>query len=96
MTNPHLTAAETDSFVSWREFLTSSYVPALVLVCLAVWLHAADSLIVATMLPSVVEEVGGAALVGWAVALYEIPKTPKPQENEKMGTFETEIDKGSI
>ncbi|MFC4667969.1 MFS transporter [Seohaeicola nanhaiensis] len=72
MTNPNLTAAETDSFVSWREFLTSSYVPALVLVCLAVWLHAADSLIVATMLPSVVEEVGGAALVGWAVALYEI------------------------
>lgn len=72
MTNPNQTATETDSFVSWSEFLTSPYVPALVLVCLAVWLHAADSLIVATMLPSIVDEVGGAALVGWAVALYEI------------------------
>ena len=69
MTNPNQTATETDSFVSWSEFLTSPYVPALVLVCLAVWLHAADSLIVATMLPSIVNEVGGAALVGWAVAL---------------------------
>ncbi len=61
-----------DSFVSWREFLTSAYVPSLALVCLAVWLHAADGLIVATMLPSIVSEVGGAALVGWSVSLYEI------------------------
>lgn len=63
---------DTDSFVSWREFLTSAYAPSLALVCLAVWLHAADSLIVATMLPSIVADVGGAALVGWSVSLYEI------------------------
>ena len=31
-------------FVSWREFLGSAYTPALALVCLSVWLHAADSL----------------------------------------------------
>ncbi|WP_298921134.1 MFS transporter [uncultured Roseobacter sp.] len=63
---------ETESFVSWREFLSSDYTPALALVCLAVWLHAADSLIVATMLPSIVVEIGGAGLVGWSVSLYEI------------------------
>ena len=63
---------DTESFVSWREFLTSAYAPALALVCLAVWLHAADSLIVATMLPSIVSEVGGAGLVSWSVSLYEI------------------------
>ena len=61
-----------DAFVSWREFLSSAYTPALALVCLSVWLHAADSLIVATMLPSVVAEIGGAVLVGWSVSLYEI------------------------
>lgn len=63
---------DTETFVSWREFLTSGYAPPLVLVCLAVWLHAADSLIVATMLPTIVAEVGGAGLVSWSVSLYEI------------------------
>lgn len=61
-----------DAFVSWREFLSSAYMPALALVCLSVWLHAADSLIVATMLPSIVADIGGAGLVGWSVSLYEI------------------------
>lgn len=61
-----------DAFVSWPEFLGSAYMPALALVCLSVWLHAADSLIVATMLPSIVAEIGGAGMVGWSVSLYEI------------------------
>jgi MFS family permease len=39
---------------------------------LAVWLHAADSLIVATMMPSIVAEIGGTAFVGWTVSLYEV------------------------
>jgi MFS family permease len=65
-------AKDTDTFVPWREFLGSPYAASLALVCLAVWLHAADSLIVATMLPSIVAEIGGAALVGWSVSLYEI------------------------
>jgi len=63
---------DTQTFVSWREFVGSPYAASLALVCLAVWLHAADSLIVATMLPSIVAEIGGAALVGWSVSLYEI------------------------
>lgn len=63
---------ETETLVSWREFLGSSHTASLAVVCLAVWLHAADSLIVATMLPSTVAEIGGVALVGWSVSLYEI------------------------
>jgi MFS family permease len=69
---PPASEAEAEAFVSWREFLGSSYTAALALVCLAVWLHAADALIVATMLPSIVAEVGGSGLVGWSVSLYEI------------------------
>ena len=63
---------DTETFVSWREFLASPYAASLALVCTAVWLHAADSLIVATMLPSIVAGIGGVALVGWSVSLYEI------------------------
>ncbi|QPC87163.1 MFS transporter [Mesorhizobium sp. NBSH29] len=63
---------DTEKFVPWGEFLGSPYAKSLALVCLAVWLHAADSLIVATMLPSIVVEIGGTALVGWSVSLYEI------------------------
>ena len=60
------------SYVSWTEFLRSGYLSSLLLVCLAVLLHAADSLIVATMLPSIVADVQGASLVGLTVSLYEI------------------------
>ena len=69
---PTGTELDTETFVSWREFLGSSHARSLALVSLAVWLHAADSLIVATMLPSIVADIGGAALVGWSVSLYEI------------------------
>ncbi len=63
--------ADAETFVSWREFLGSPYAPSLALVCMAVWLHAADSLIVATMLPAIVSDISGAALIGWSVSLYE-------------------------
>jgi hypothetical protein len=45
--------------VGWNEILTRRYGPALALVCLGVWLHAADSLLVATMMPAIVAEIGG-------------------------------------
>ncbi|MDE3080371.1 MAG: MFS transporter [Paracoccaceae bacterium] len=58
--------------LSWREFLGEASVASLSLVCMAVWIHAADSLVVATMLPRIVAEIGGAAYVGWTVSLYQI------------------------
>lgn len=62
----------TETHVGWSEILNRTYASRLLLVCLGVWLHAADSLIVATMLPSIVSEIGGRALVAWTSALYEI------------------------
>ncbi len=61
-----------DGRAGWGEILNRHYGPSVALVCLGVWLHAADSLLVATMMPAIVAEIGGAALVGWSVALYEI------------------------
>ncbi len=61
-----------DAPVGWNEIFKRDYAAALVLVCLGIWLHAADGLIVATMLPAIVSDVGGKPLVAWTAALYEI------------------------
>jgi len=66
------TNSQSTNNVTWLEFIHAIHIPSLALVSLAVWLHAADALIVATMLPSIVEDLGGASLVGWLVALYEM------------------------
>lgn len=58
--------------VAWREIVSAEYRGTLALVCAGVWLHAADGLVVATMMPSIVEEIGGANLIHWSVALYEV------------------------
>ncbi|MGB0848897.1 MAG: hypothetical protein ACPGSM_19340 [Thiolinea sp.] len=57
---------------SWRSTLTGQYAPAVVLICLAVWLHAADATLIATLIPVITEDIGGIHLIPWAVALYEI------------------------
>jgi len=46
--------------------------PLLVLVLGGIWLHAADTIVVATVIPSVVRELGGLAWTHWAFALYEL------------------------
>jgi MFS family permease len=38
---------------------------------LSVWLHAADSLVTATLAPAVVADLGGVAYVNWLITLYE-------------------------
>ncbi|HIC79966.1 MAG TPA: MFS transporter, partial [Kiloniellaceae bacterium] len=60
------------SAVPWRDVFTRVYGPSLALVCLGVWLHAADALLVSTMMPAIVAEIGGIRLIAWTVALYEI------------------------
>lgn len=57
---------------SWSEVFRRDHAGSLALVCLGVWLHAADALIVATMMPAIVGEIGGARLIPWSVVLYEI------------------------
>ena len=56
---------------SWRDILSRDHAGPLILVCLGVWLHAADSLVIATMMPAIVAEIGGEPLVSWNFALYE-------------------------
>lgn len=56
----------------WRAILTRAHLPALILVCLGPWLHAADALLVTTMMPAIVAGIGGAKLVSWNFALYDV------------------------
>ncbi|UWR23224.1 MFS transporter [Sulfitobacter sp. S190] len=56
----------------WRDVLTRAYAGALGITCLAVFLHAADGLLVATMLPVIVDDIGGVTLISWVVMLYEV------------------------
>ncbi|WP_420345383.1 MFS transporter [Pelagibius sp.] len=67
-----MTAGTGSAAVRWREVFTRVYGPSLALVCLGVWLHAADALLVSTMMPAIVAEIGGIRLIAWTVALYEI------------------------
>ena len=56
--------------VGWREILTRAYLPQLLTLCLAIWLHAANSMLTATTMPAAVDDIGGLRLISWAFALY--------------------------
>lgn len=55
-----------------RAALAGGRWPVAVVLCLNVWLHAADALISATVMPSAVAEIGGVAWIYWTTALYEL------------------------
>ena len=55
---------------SWADVLGQGRLPRFILICLAVWLNAADSLITATIMPSVGRSLAGYAYFGWATAGY--------------------------
>ena len=42
------------------------------LVCAGVWLHAVDTLVTATLAPSIVDELSGVEYINWTIALYEV------------------------
>lgn len=56
--------------VGWNELLTRAHLPALVMVSLAVWLHAANSMVTATLVDAMLDEIGGERWVAWSTALY--------------------------
>lgn len=58
--------------VGWRDLSRDGNLARLVLVCFGVWLHAADGLMVVTMMPRIVADIGGARLISWTIMLYEI------------------------
>lgn len=57
---------------TWRELRTSGLFGRFLLLCGGVWLHAADSLVMATVVPAVVDDIGGVAYVAWTISLYQI------------------------
>ena len=57
---------------SWKGLWISGLLGRFVLLCLGVWLHAADTLVTATVTPAIVDEIGGIAYVSWTILLYQI------------------------
>ena len=56
--------------VRWNELLRRDYLPRIAILCMAVWLHATNSMLTATTMPSAVDEIGGLSLISWTFALY--------------------------
>jgi len=50
--------------------LDPKLLPRFALLCLGIWLNAADTLVTATIMPSVAEEIGGYQYFGWSVAAF--------------------------
>jgi hypothetical protein len=55
---------------SWADLLSDGRLPRFALICLGVWLNAADGLVTATIMPSVGRELGGYGYFSWATAGY--------------------------
>lgn len=55
---------------SWSDLLADGRLPRFALICLGVWLNAADSLVTSTIMPSVGADLGGYAYFSWATAGY--------------------------
>ncbi|MGY0633527.1 MFS transporter [Luteimonas sp. A478] len=56
------------SRTGWADLFAEGRAPRLVVVFLGVWLNAADTLVTATIMPSVGRDLGGQAWYGWATA----------------------------
>lgn len=52
----------------WADLLADGRLPKFALICLGVWLNAADSLVTATIMPSVGADLGGYEYFSWATA----------------------------
>lgn len=55
---------------SWADLLAEGRLPRFALICLGVWLNAADSLVTSTIMPSVGAQLGGYGYFSWATAGY--------------------------
>ncbi|MDJ0779001.1 MAG: MFS transporter [Gammaproteobacteria bacterium] len=56
--------------VRWNELIRREHLPKLVTLCMSVWLHATNSMLTATTMPSAVDDIGGLHLISWTFALY--------------------------
>jgi len=53
---------------TWADLLSDGRLPRFAVICLGVWLNAADNLVTATIMPSVGAQLGGYAYFSWATA----------------------------
>ena len=54
----------------WTELRSAHYASLLALMCLGMWLNAADTLVTVTIMPSVARAIGGYEWFGWTVAAF--------------------------
>jgi MFS family permease len=52
----------------WNALLKEGRLARFALLCLGIWLNAADALVTATIMPSVARDIGGYAYFGWTIA----------------------------
>src|ERR1700679_1054243 len=57
-------------FRGWGDLFAGGRGARLAVICLGVWLNAADSLVTATIMPTVGRELGGFVYFSWATAAY--------------------------
>ncbi|MFZ1814559.1 MAG: MFS transporter [Rhizobiaceae bacterium] len=57
---------------SWSDLYRSGHFASVVLLSFGVWLHAADELMVSTITPALIGEIGGERYVAWLISLYEV------------------------
>ena len=57
---------------TWRGLYASGLLGRFIVLCVGIWLHAADTLVTATIAPSIVDDIGGVAYINWTITLYEV------------------------
>ena len=58
--------------VPWTTLTQEGHLSRILLLCFGVWLYAADSTLVATVMPVAVEDIGGIPYLSWTYSLYQI------------------------
>ena len=66
-----MTEAKTQH-VPWTTLTREGHLSRMLLLCFGVWLYAADSTLVATVMPVAVEDIGGIPYLSWTYSLYQL------------------------
>lgn len=61
-----------DNSPKWTDLWREGYLTPALIASFGIWLHAADELLVATVMPHAINDIGGAQFIAWTFALYEI------------------------
>jgi len=61
-----------DSGQTWRDLYKSGLLGRFIVLCVGIWLHAADTLVTATISPAIVDDIGGVAFINWTLLLYQV------------------------